>query len=435
MISRQPRKGTCFVHGPFVRCPACGQDQFGVLLIFDRHYVRRCKHCTHDAHFPLPPLEKKVIYLDQFVISNMMKELDPAHPAVAKGTNRGFYRTLFERLDRLFKLQLIICPDSPVQNEESVVDRRFEKLRRVFRHFSHGLGFQPPETIFHAQLLHAFRRWLGRPPETPLDREFALNGKYNVWNARLRIDLNYTLPGFAASLRQTGENRTKHMRAVCEKWQRAESFSFQAAMEGEARAIVEEPWRQWREYAARLATAQITPVQQESTLADLAALFPLAVSGLVTHMLAELKELSAELRFEKISQFFESQAARSVSYVRITALFWASLARDVRAGRKPENFPTGSLYNDVDVVAAFAPYCDAMFVDKQVSHLATQAELKRELAPHCSIYSFRKGEDEQFLEYLAEIEKDATPAHLEKVAEVYGADWPSPYVDLLARDD
>jgi hypothetical protein len=435
MIPPQPRKGTYFVHGPYVRCPVCGQDKFGVLLICDRHYVRRCKHCTHDAHIPLPPLEKKVIYLDQFVISNMMKELDPASSAAARGTNQGFYRTLFERLDRLFKLQLIICPDSPVQDEESAVDRRFEKLRRVFRHFSHGLGFEPPETIFHAQLLRAFGVWLGRPPAAPLGREFAISRKYNVWNERIRIDLNYTLSGMVPALRQSSENRTKHLRSVCKKWQQAAVFSFQDVVEGEARSIVMGPWLLWRDYAARLAAVQAAPVRSESALASLAELFPMAALSLVAHMLDELKELPVGHRYEKVSSFFESEAARSVSYVRLAALFWASLARDIRAGRNPENFPSGSFYNDVDVVAAYAPYCDAMFVDKQISHLAAQGELKRELSPHCRIYSFRNGEHENFLEDLAGIEKAASPAHLEKVSEVYGADWPTPYVDLLANTD
>jgi hypothetical protein len=435
MIPCQPRKGTYFVHAPFVRCPSCGQDQFGVLMICDRHYMRRCKHCTHDQHFPLPPLEKKVIYLDQFVISNMMKELDPTSPEISKGTNGGFYRKLFEQLDRLYKLQLIICPDSPIQHDESAVDPRFEKLRLVFRHFSHGLSFEPPETIFHSQLLHAFNRWLGRPPEEPLGRESALSRKYNVWNERIRLDLNYTVTGLTASLRQSGENRTKHIRAICEHWRDAESFSFKNMLEGESRAIVNVPWRQWREYAARLAAAQVAPVRNESTLADLASLFPMAASGLVAQMFDELKDLPPEQRFEKVSDFFDSEEARSVGYVHITALFWASLARDIRAGRNPQNYPTGSLYNDVDVVASYAPFCDAMFVDRQISHLASQAELKRALAPHCRLYSFRKGEDEQFLEYLAGIEKNASPEHLAKVTEVYGADWPTPYVDMLANID
>jgi len=76
-------------------------------MICDRHYVRRCIKCWFDQSFPLPALNKRIIYLDQFVISNMMKELDPSN----KNTN-GFYRSLFERLDRLSKLQLLVCPES-----------------------------------------------------------------------------------------------------------------------------------------------------------------------------------------------------------------------------------------------------------------------------------------------------------------------------------
>src|SRR6266568_5888393 len=96
-----------FVHAPFVKCPDCGQQNFGVLMICERHYVRRCINCWFDRSFPLPVVQKKLIYLDQFVISNMMKELNPAFPHANKGSIGGFYRTLFETLDRLCKLQLI----------------------------------------------------------------------------------------------------------------------------------------------------------------------------------------------------------------------------------------------------------------------------------------------------------------------------------------
>ena len=107
-----------FVHEPFRTCPDCGTDRtFGVLMICDRHYVRRCIQCWFDKSLPLPAIKKTIIYLDQFVLSNMMKELDPS-----KEYAHGFYRTLFEKLDRLSKRQLIVCPDSPIQDYESVVD-------------------------------------------------------------------------------------------------------------------------------------------------------------------------------------------------------------------------------------------------------------------------------------------------------------------------
>lgn len=413
-----------FVHAPFVQCPDCGKEKLGVLMICDRHYVRRCINCWFDQSLPLPPIQKRVVYLDQLVISNMMKELDPASGPAAKGTNNGFFRTLFERLDRLKKLQLIVCPESPVHLEESVVDPRFKNLRRVFRHFSHGLGFKSPDTIFHAHLLAAFRGWLRDVPPEPLSGDFAFTGNRNVWNERFRIDLNFTVSGFATSLKNISDSRTKHLREVCERWQEAPTFSFQAAFENELRTIVQEPRRVYSEYVARLAVEEGGRVP-----VGLAESFPMSVANLITQMLAEVDEDNAGVRFDKVAQFFDSEAARSISFARITALFWASLARDVRAGRKPENFPTASLYNDVDVAAGYAQFCDAMFVDKQISHLASQAELKSELAGCCRLFSFRKGEADQFLDFLAKIEAEASPAHLQKVAEVYGPDWPTPYVE------
>src|SRR5204863_2824057 len=117
-----------FVHPPFLLCPDCGEQTFGVLMVCDRHYVRRCISCWFDDSFPLPPVHKRIIYLDQFVISNMMKELNPED-----GRARGYYHALFCALDRLSSLQLIVCPDSPLHDHESLVDPRYQKIRAVFR--------------------------------------------------------------------------------------------------------------------------------------------------------------------------------------------------------------------------------------------------------------------------------------------------------------
>lgn len=35
--------------------------------------MRRCRDCWHKQDYHLPELRKKIIYLDQFVISNLMK--------------------------------------------------------------------------------------------------------------------------------------------------------------------------------------------------------------------------------------------------------------------------------------------------------------------------------------------------------------------------
>jgi hypothetical protein len=130
----KPPKFTGFVQDPFRTCPKCGRERtFGLLAIYARHYVRRCIDCSFDQRLALTEIKKRIIYLDQFVISNMMKELEPAN------TNaHSFYRPLFEKLDRLSKLQLIVCPDSPIQDYESAVDRATRNSAQYFAYCHMG---------------------------------------------------------------------------------------------------------------------------------------------------------------------------------------------------------------------------------------------------------------------------------------------------------
>jgi hypothetical protein len=85
-----------FILPPFRGCPNCGrEDSYGVLMIGGVRYTRRCRECWHSDHYPLPPLNKKVIYLDQMVISHMTKAL---HPTAAAGREIDpFWNELFEK--------------------------------------------------------------------------------------------------------------------------------------------------------------------------------------------------------------------------------------------------------------------------------------------------------------------------------------------------
>jgi hypothetical protein len=83
---------------PWRQCPACGKDKVGVHFIDGSELMRRCRDCWHKRFYPLPKLRKQVIYLDQFVVSNLMK-LDNSH---VKGRERvaaePFWRELRDLL-------------------------------------------------------------------------------------------------------------------------------------------------------------------------------------------------------------------------------------------------------------------------------------------------------------------------------------------------
>ena len=394
-------------------------------MICDRHYVRRCIQCWFDKSLPLPAIKKTIIYLDQFVLSNMMKELDPS-----KEYAHGFYRTLFEKLDRLSKRQLIVCPDSPIQDYESVVDTRYEKIRAVFLQLSQGVGLHNPITILHAQILHAFDCWRsGRPCDCHVTRDFAFTEKPDVWQDLFRIELNFTVPGLAQELKTNRGIFTRHLHDVCQDWQKDESFSFKETFDNELAAVGKTILQQHSHYLARYAAWR----SGQAALDD-EVCFPPPASKLVSRMLTELGSAIPDMneRYQAISKFFASEQFRAVSGARISALFWATIARQIRTGCKPGRFPKGSMYNDIDVVAMYSPFCEAMFVDKEIAHLTKQGELREELGGRTRFFSLRQREKNEFLDYLNGIERSASAEHLALVEEVYGP--PKPYVDLL-RDD
>src|SRR5688572_4033709 len=121
---------TSLIRPPFVRCPKCAEETFGVLMIQGRSYFRRCRACSFSQMFRLPSVEKRVIYLDQFALSNIMKALNPDTEAHKKGMD-SFWLTLFKKLDRLCKLQLVVCPNSSVHEKESRVSNHFEAIKRI----------------------------------------------------------------------------------------------------------------------------------------------------------------------------------------------------------------------------------------------------------------------------------------------------------------
>lgn len=58
-----------------------------------------------------------------------MKVLNPEMDAYKKGRTDEYWLRLFERLDSLCKLQLIICPDSEFHNNESMVTGFYQQLK------------------------------------------------------------------------------------------------------------------------------------------------------------------------------------------------------------------------------------------------------------------------------------------------------------------
>jgi hypothetical protein len=105
------------ITAPFIDCPECGSPSFGILGVGPDVLLRRCRECSHLQEFDLPKVHKEVIYLDQFVISNLMMVHSQAKPV------QPFYYTLYSKLLHLSRLQAVVCPHSEAHLLESMVVR------------------------------------------------------------------------------------------------------------------------------------------------------------------------------------------------------------------------------------------------------------------------------------------------------------------------
>ena len=83
------------------------------------------------------------------------------------------------------------------------------------------------------------------------------------------------------------------------------------------------------------------------------------------------------------------------------------------------------------MLSAYLPYCDAMFVDKEMHGLLDEPPLKTALNYGAKVFSLRS--KREFLNHLDQIENNAPAEHLAKVREIYGDAWEEPYVEVFQK--
>lgn len=419
-----------FIFEPYIQCPKCGKQSFGVLMVRSDSYIRRCAECFfpkgHEQPivYPLPELRKKIIYIDQLGISNMMKALNPDTKAHQEGRVPTFWLKLFERLDSLVKLQLVLCPDSSFHDWESSLSPFADSLKRMYEHLSYGVSFYDPDTIRRFQIMDQLEIWLGRLEKPRLEVDRIVRGEINAWQERIRISVNsQAWPELIQELRNNRELAEQQLTAVFGRWQREKARSFDDWYEEERQAaktvLIELYKKHLKTYMTMaLGLAEVNPME----------LLP-SWATLTMHDLQDrLGRLGIQQdeAFKKIGEFLNSEAFMAAPYTEISAMLYAGMARKAASGRKRP--PGRGFFTDVNIISTLLPYCDAMFVDNECRMLLTESPIPERLRYGTKVFSSATGEE--FLAFLNSIEAAASPEHLRAVEEVYGPDWAKPYTEM-----
>ena len=378
---------------PFWNCPSCNTAKsFGVLNVYGAYYTRRCASCRYEIDIPLPEVDKKVIYLDQFVISNMLSHAaDPRK----ESHHKEFWVALHDQIKRLLLLQAVIFPNSDIHLDESLVARNFGDLRDMYRSINGDVSFIDTDDIEQRRIIEFAKSWVSQQgvPEDNWTVDDILRGNRNQWTPVMSVNVNSDYSRFAEGTRDSRDAKSEEFSALFETWM-ASKPSFEDVLKMELSSIGRVYWRQLIDFCTKIAKGE------DLSLEDL-----LSVSNRRTRILSDIFEASGidkEKTINSIHEFYEWDGLEHIPAHRFGAYIFAAIARRASNGQK--NAPNKGVFNDISMVSNYLPFVDAIFIDKECASLISEPPLPIDIGYNTDkIFSLRN--KEQFLEYLTAIEE------------------------------
>jgi hypothetical protein len=399
-----------FINPPFTTCPFCEGQEFGVLTVYADSFVRRCRACCHDQTYPLPPVHKTILYLDQFVISGIMR----VRQKTASLGADAFYLTLYEKLARLLKLQAIVCPYSEAHLLES--DVHSNSRRDSYRAFAEGVHFHSFDDIRHAQVMARLERWLtGSLTPITTDRDDALDGQeIHIWTEPFDVSVELlSIPEMTDKLRAwRTQSHQGLVNVFTNTWKIEPHQTWEYWRDREAaswgRLIIPIYRRELLRWAGIL-EGQIEPKPHETEPHHFVVLAHSIADRLEEAGCPPAHKLETAFRFLK-------EATGDTPFRQIAGSFYACAAKKAASQVKP---PTQGFNNDIDVMSCLLPYCDAMFMDNEMANFwrEIRGTHTRRLPFKTEVFSLSR--KEEFLAYLDQLER-AVPDEQRRIAsEIY----------------
>ena len=361
-------------------------------------------------------------------ISNMMKALNPEIKAHKKGSIDEFWFLLFNKLDYLCKLQLIICPDSEFHKKESLLSPFYKSLKRIYQLLSHGVSFNNREVIERYQIYQHITNWLKgeHDKELELDINTIVRGNLNGWQDHLIISADM---GFDEKLiddfRKNRERLCSSLSEVFKRWQTETNRDFYDWFNEEVQSFGTVVLEAHLNYLKKIKRYQ--GILNEESISAFINPPPATILICMIHRILKKNGINSSEIIEKTDQYLHSPYIKDIPIVKISAMMYAAIVRKAAAGQKKP--PNQGMYNDIFIISGLLPYCDAMFIDNTCYNHLSEHPLVDEIDYNTKLFS--QNCKEEFLEYLDAIESDASKSHIDKVYEVYGKEWARPFNEIF----
>lgn len=381
----------------------------GLLSAGGQFLTKRCTHCRRTVQLALPELDKKAIYLDQFMFSMIYNVKNDGN--LPKG-HQAFAREAYNLLRRCVLLQQVFLPHSDIHHDETTVFHSPIELRGLYEFFGGDVSLTDSRDV---QLLQNFQFakafFDGKEPEVSFGIDEISNSRRNDWLTDMHIDVRADYSQFADHIRIVRGEVHDAMKQLASTWLEKKA-KFADVLESEFSSIgptKKQAFARWFEEASNPDPNDPLAFFENSSR-------PIYLEYRELCRLLEDRGVDEDQQALKIMNFWHWERQREIPHQKLSSYLFAAVARRVAMGEK--KIVDRGLVNDVRTISTYAPYVDALFIDKRCASLLNEEPLQAELKYKAKIFSLSN--PDEFLEYLRKIE-DQTPEDVREYAEIiYG---------------
>ena len=363
------------------------------------------------VQLPLPELDKKAIYLDQFMFSMIYNVENGGN--LPKG-HEAFAKEVYALLRRCVLLQQVFLPHSDIHHDETTVFHSPIDLRGLYKFFGGDVSVMDSHDVELLQNIQFAKAYFeGVTPEVSLDIDEIASSRRNVWLPDMHVGVRSDYSQFADHIRTVRREVHDALKQLVETWVKNRA-SFADVLESEFAAIGP---------TKRQALANWFEEVSNPDPSDPLALFessgrPIYREYRELCRLLEDRGVDEDKQAIEIMKFWHWEGQREIPYQKISSYLFAAVAKRVVMGEK--KIVDRGLMNDVRTISTYAPYVDALFIDKRCAAILKEEPLRTELDYKARVLSMSN--TDEFLGYLREIESQTPDEVREYAAMIYGID-------------
>ena len=309
----------------------------------------------------------------------------------------------------------MIFPASNLHSDETIVWHSPKELRLAHEMFSGETSFRRTDEIAVSQEWEFAQSYIsgGGPPSISFEIDEVLEGERNVWLPVFHIGVNSDYSMFAPGLRNDRATAEASLKHLADGWAK-DRRTFDQILQHELSS-----------YGSAMRSALIEQIKR--TNAAIASSDPSAVLEMHFGLINRYKQLADMFErngipkkdsFKEVLKFLDWPENQHQPAHKIFAYLIAALGWRVSSGQSPNT--SAGILNDFTAIATYAPYVDAMFVDRQCASLLKQGRLRSELSYRARIFSMSN--KEEFLQYLETLCETAVDEVRVMANELYGAE-------------